>query len=91
MGVSYQLSNILAIFFIINNYEFGKIDVAILVLCAPTKIIVTAVHGARATFTLDIFMTVGGLDNITTEIALNGVFNNFSHTCVNRYVAPFFG
>ena len=91
MGISYQLSNILTIFFFINNYGFGKIDVAILVLCAPTKIIVTAVYGARSTFTLNIFMAISGFYNLTAQFALNGVFDNSSHTCANRYVAPFFG
>ena len=71
------------IFFIINNYGFGKIDVAILVLGAPTKIIVTAVHGARTAFALNVFVPICGFDNIATEFALNGVFDDFSHTCIS--------
>ena len=55
--ISYQLSNILAIFFI-NNHGFGKIDIAILVIGAPTKIIVTAVHGARTAFALNVLMAI---------------------------------
>ena len=71
------------IFFIINNYGFGKIDVAILVLGAPTKIIVTAVHSARSALTLNVFMAISGFYNLTAQFALNGVFYNYSHTGIS--------
>lgn len=39
-----------------------------------------AVHGTCTAFAGDILMPVGRFDNISTEFALYGVFDNFNHT-----------
>ena len=77
--ICYQRSNILLFMFFRNSFCFRQIDIAILISKAPTQIIVTAVHGACTAFTGHILMSVGRFNYITTEFALNGVFDDFSH------------
>jgi hypothetical protein len=39
----------------------------------------TAVHGTCTAFALNVFVPIGGFDDITTELALNCISYDFSH------------
>ena len=79
MQICYQRSNILLLVFFLNRFGYGKINIASPIPKTPTQIVVTAIHSARTAFAGHIFMSVGGFDDLAAELALNGVFDDFSH------------
>jgi hypothetical protein len=38
-----------------------------------------SIHGTRTAFALNVFVPISGLDDITADLALNSIFDDFSH------------
>ena len=77
------LNVFLFVFFCRYLYSFGQIYVAILVLEASSKVIVPSVNGTCTAFALYIFVPVGRFDDLTTQFALNSIFDDSSHVCIS--------
>ena len=72
--ICYQRSNILFFVLVRSRFGYGKINIAILIPKAPTQIVMSAVHGARTAFALNVLMAICGFYNLTAQLALNRVF-----------------
>ena len=79
MQICYQRSNILLLVFFLNSFSFRQINIAILILKTPAQIVMTSVNSARPAFALNVFVPIGGFDDITTELALNCISYDFFH------------
>ena len=56
--------------------DYGYVSNTVLILSAPSQVVVAAVDGTSTTLALYIIMAMFGFDFITADIAANGVFDN---------------